>query len=145
MSRSTFIDISIVSETKTSIDFIKALIKAGWTFNDYGSVMYLPINDNDDFDWQREKMPDFDLIKILIKKEKLNETIGVVLTWKNTNIGGEVLFKKDKTILFNLSMNRKVVSHDFNVIDATWYFKKIIPGLTNHDTIIKSIKLDEHF
>jgi hypothetical protein len=67
---------------------IKQLLDFGWTLNDCGKVSYLPIGDEDRFDWQREEISIESLMAILDEKEKHGETIGVAMTWQNSCIGG---------------------------------------------------------
>lgn len=144
MSRFASIDIVVSSPSKTSVDIIKALLKAGWTFNDYDNVSYLPIGDNDDFDWQRKPASDIDLVKLFTEKDKLGEIIGVVMTWKKTNVGGEMIFRQDNSFSFSLSMNRKNLAQHSNVTDINWYLERLIPAISINEMVVESIKFDEH-
>jgi hypothetical protein len=114
----------------------------GWSFNYDGAVFYLPIGDNDAFDWQRDEISDDALFDSLKEKEKNGELIGVTLIWKNTGIGGEFLFRLDGSMSIILSINRKKVEQGFT--DINWYLSRIIPALTAGNINIESFEFSEH-
>ncbi len=73
MSVSTSIDIHLSKNEKMhrqTIEIIKVLINFGWTLSNNGFVGYLPLGDNDDFDWQEEEINFETLTNILKKKKK---------------------------------------------------------------------------
>lgn len=143
MSKSASIDIVMSTKVVECIDFIKNLLRFGWTFSDDGLVSYLPIGDDDNFDWKREKMEPSKLLSLLKKKEDKREMIGVVLTYKDTGVGGEFLFRMDKNISFSLSKNRKEIK-DCNVTDVNWYITRILPAFEGLDSIVESVSWEEH-
>ena len=54
MSVQASIDIEFANlsqNPKSPTDIIKMLLDGGWTLNDNGGISYLPVGDNDDFDW----------------------------------------------------------------------------------------------
>ncbi|HOQ01556.1 MAG TPA: hypothetical protein PK604_12200 [Acetivibrio clariflavus] len=57
-----------------------------------GKVSFLPLGDNDDYDWQSEEIDLEQLMDIIDKKEKQNEVIGVILYWDKSSIGMQLLF-----------------------------------------------------
>lgn len=125
----------------TALDIIKALLSFGWCFDDYGKSSFLPIGDID-YEWQSLEIPDDDLLKIIFEKEKNEEIIGVVMTWKFSKIGGDFLFHKDGLISISLSINRETTLTNFT--DVTWYIDRIIPALQKHGIIIESLTFSEH-
>lgn len=143
MSVSASMDLKINTESITFIlDVIRLLLAFGWRFNYDGAVFYLPVGDDDDFNWHSDDISDDELLDILREKERLGELIGVAMTWKNTGIGGEFLFRQDGSFSVNLSINRRKVKEGFT--DATWYFSRIIPALAVGKINIESIEFSEH-
>lgn len=140
------LDIQLVSPVepeKFILSVIQLLLSFGWCFNDGGAITYLPIGDNDDFDWQRAEITDNTLLEILREKEKLGELIGVTMTWESSSIGGEFLFYSDGIISLNLSINRKKIKkHGYT--DINWYIEKIIPVLNKGRMRIESFSYSEH-
>jgi hypothetical protein len=49
-------------------------------------------------------------MNILEEKERRNEPIGVVMTWKNTDIGGSFMFRENNKFSISLNVNRKFKS-----------------------------------
>ncbi len=143
MSVSASIDVKIKVETKFFVlEVIKLLLAFGWCFNYDGAVFYLPVGDDDNFDWYSDDISDDDLLDILREKEKLGELIGVAMTWENTGIGGGFLFRSDGTVLLNLNINRRKAEYGFT--DVNWYFSRIIPAFAVGKLHIESIEFSEH-
>ncbi|MCX4025765.1 hypothetical protein H0A36_07010 [Endozoicomonas sp. SM1973] len=142
MSRQVSIDITLVSK-ETRVNIIKRLISNGWTFSYYGEVSYLPIGD-EDFDWCYERLNNKQTLKLLSEKEEAEELIGVVLTWQNTDVGGEILFNLDLSMSFVVSINRKTIGNCNSVTDMNWYLTKIIPFLESANTKVECINFEEY-
>lgn len=111
----------------SSVRLVRVLLDIGWRFDDGGFLVYLPLGDNDAFDWQREEScRSAEAWKTLEKKEQAGETIGVVLTWKDTQIGGEFRICPDATLSVSPSKNRQTCDSEGNT-DVTWYLQRILP------------------
>ncbi len=150
MSVSASIDVKFVtSEDKGSsiVDIVKGLIKNGWTLNDNGKVSYLPVGDDGDYNWVSENINIDELINILDEKERQNESIGVSLTWGDTNIGGTLLLWDKKSLSFNLSINRKIINQDssMGITDVNWYLEKLISGLINERLKVASFSFEQSY
>lgn len=99
MSVSATLDISLLSKGNnlfSSVDIVKIFIENGWCISDNGKFFYLPLGDNDDFDWQDDEMDQNEFIKIIKRKEEKGELRGVAITWKKSSIGGTLLVYPDK-------------------------------------------------
>ena len=144
MSRFSSIDIMLYGKRKKIVELISMLLNYGWTLNDYGRVSYLPIGVNGKYDWASDDISKCDLISLIKLKEDIGEQVGIVMTWKDTLIGGQMLFYSDMKISFILSINRQEISNTNRFTDVTWYLEKIIPALASIDVNIESIKWDEH-
>ena len=78
MSVSASIEIQFLD--KKPIDIVILLLNAGWTFNDNGHQTYLPIGDNDEWDWVWDNLNNEDLLAILKNKQELSEVIVIGMT-----------------------------------------------------------------
>lgn len=138
MSVSATLDIELFEGNIDSVEIIECLLRNGWRIEDNGNKVYLPINDDDMFNWQSENIiTDYEVIEILRKKNSINEVLGVSLSWLDTNIGGEFLVRQDLSISMSLSNNRQLNS--YGVTDFDWYLSKIVPILNKRELNIESI------
>jgi len=149
LSLSASFDFTLVSnqvEVISAVDIIQRMLKFGWTLNDGGVVSYLPLGDQDDYDWQRVRITIDELLPMLREKEQKNEVIGVGMTWKDTDIGGEFLFRGSGEISISLSINRKTLRDTMGgvVMDLSWYLTKLLPILSQGDLIVESFSYQEH-
>ncbi|WP_091018219.1 hypothetical protein [Paenibacillus amylolyticus] len=128
MSVSISIEISL-SKQISRMTILRKLVDFGWSYNDQGKVTYLPIGDDNEFNWQRKSIPLEELLKILVIKDNQRELIGVAMTWKETDVGGTFLIEENGTILMSPDINRKVLDvESYNKItDVNWYVTKLIP------------------
>jgi hypothetical protein len=142
MSISSGIYIKLDSANYNPLFLLKILLKAGWSLTDHGLKGYLPLGDNGNYDWTFDILSDEQLFIILKEKCLLNELLGVVLTWRDSNIGGEFLFDINGVITISLSINHL---RTFNgITDLNWYFEKIIPCIRSNNMKILSIKYEEY-
>lgn len=141
MSIEASMDIRLNGYKEYSImDIINNLIEEGWGIKDEKSrVWYLPIGDDDDFDWEHNEISAEELSLIVKRKEKLKETVGVILYWEQTNIGVSVLCDSWMKFSINLSINRKKIDEDDirSVTDVNWYVRNIINPLKKEYQIEK--------
>lgn len=109
-------------------------------------MSYLPLGDDDDFDWQRDNITVDSLLKVLREKEQKGELVGIVMTWKDTNIGGEFLLRNDGRIFVNLSMNLKLIESGMKIqiTDLNWYLIKLLPAFSQDDLQVESFLYEEH-
>ena len=147
MSVSASIDVKfITSEAKggSIVDIVKGLINNGWKLNDNGKVSYLPVGDSDDYNWVTDSISIDELMNILDEKERRNESIGVSLTWGDTNIGGTLLIWDKESLSFNLSINRKMIDKSsIGVTDVSWYLGKLISGLISERLKVVSFSFQQ--
>jgi len=149
MSVQASIDIKLSKynqNNQSPIELIKVLLSSGWTLNDHGGISYLPVGDNGDYDWiLSEKISQNELMKILEEKEKTKELIAVVLTWKDTNIGGSFHFYNPEEISMILNVNRQILygPNNFKTTNFNWYLSRLIPVFYDNKIALKSFTLDE--
>lgn len=130
----------------SSIKVIQKLMNYGWTLNDNGKISYLPLGDIDEFDWKNENISIESLENILIQKEKRNEIVGVVITWKETGVGGTILFGESQSFSINLSINRRMLNDEkmIKITDVNWYLTKLLPALNEDELVVESISYEEY-
>ena len=131
---------------KSPIELLKILLHGGWTLNDHGGISYLPIGDNDDFDWViQAQISQNELMQILEEKEQKNERIGIVLTWQETNIGGSFMFESSNEISISLTINRKIVcgENSFKMTDGNWYLLRLLPLFHENNIKVCSFTFEE--
>lgn len=147
MSISASIDVQLVENNNLSaIDIITTLLSNGWTMQDAETekATYLPIGDVD-FIWQSEDLLFDEISSIINTKEENNETIGIVLTWKDTQIGGNLLMFSENEFSFCITINRRYIEFDgtIRLIDVNWYIEKIIPCFITKPFQIQAFTYEE--
>ena len=140
----------------TQTEILEILINNGWkAIYPSGYVLYLPVGDKDMFDWQEEKINIPSLMKIVKKKEKTNELIGIGLIWQDSEIGGNVLLRHEKdmsekkiytSMSFSLGGERKMLMNEdgFEITDVNWYLQRLLPALNQEGFTVEFFKYQEH-
>jgi hypothetical protein len=139
MSRSNYFVIQLHS-TKSPIDpkaVIKLLMGRGWKIRrDKGPIIYLPIDDNDMFDWRRDGIAESDFWEIIDIQYSKNERIGVQLSWKGNGPGLDLFIttsqeQGDYYLDMNIGMDgsRKDLMPEIWLPDYNWYTQRILPCL----------------
>ena len=141
MSVSSGLYIKIAGMGYSPLRILENLHKAGWNFDDHGLKAYLPLYDNGNFDWIFDNISLEELFLVLNKKSSLKELIGVVLTWEDSNIGGEFLLDFEGKITVSLSINRCLLSS--GITDVNWYLEKIIPFIQFDDLKVENFRFEE--
>jgi hypothetical protein len=142
MSHAAGINISMSSNTKSIIELIEILLNNGWSVKDQGHISYLPLGDEDAFNWQHVVIPSWSkVVETLKQKEKNREMIGLVMTWKDANIGGEFLFFPDgRQLAISWSVNRRTLKHCADFTDHSWYLSRILTPLLKECIVIESVQ-----
>ena len=111
----------------TWVEIIQFLRWNGWSFNDNGRMTYLPLNDNGNYDWQYEQIDEKKLVNLLTEKEKNKESLGVCITWKDTNIGGSLLTLNDEEMMLSIIINRQKITlcEGETITDVNWYLTRV--------------------
>ena len=148
MSVEASIDIKLNENIDYRImDIIEALIKGGWTLkNGQYEVSYLPIGDEDHFDWLEKSITHDELRRIIEEKENLNEVVGIKMYWRDTNIGITLLIHSYKEFSISLSINRKKINVEDarSVTDINWYVQTIIETLKKQKYQIERFTFEEY-
>lgn len=136
-----FITLNCSSYSDNIIDIINIFQKIGWNiYNPNGEIEFLPVGDDDKYDWQREKMSIDNLYEIVLKKLANNEQVGVDLFYKGRE-GISLLAFNTEQILLSIIINRKLL--DKCHTDMRWYLEHIIYKLFECGVNILSYNLQE--
>ena len=133
------------SKNITQIDILKIFKKSQWKFADtQGQQTYLPLHDNESYDWNYGNFDDKYLFNIFELKEIAKELIGVRLFWENSDLGIDLLLSPDLTMIFSIERGNRPVTH-YGVTDFDWFLSRIIPLFNETDFIgIEYIEFMEH-
>ena len=126
------------------LNIVELLRRFGWSFRLEGRVSYLPVGDIDDFNWTNEALSDDALLSVLQQKEITGEIIGVAMTWRDTEIGGQFLFARQSTVSINLNINRIVLASCAPLTDVSWYISRLAPAFSSCDIILEALEYYEH-
>ena len=113
---------------KSGRDIIDLLLQNGWNVvNNEKKVGYLPLGDNGMFNWTGSEMTVEELMLLADEKEKAGELIGVLIYWKDSDIGGHLLINSPDKFSFILVMDTQYIDIEMKIPDYNWYAEKIIP------------------
>ena len=127
-----------------TVALLELLQTHGWNFNYYKEISYLPLGDQENFNWTFAPLDQQDRIMDIIKHKNLNqELIGITLMWQTTDIGVTALFYPSlKSISLCLSTNRKTLDQ-MNVTDFSWYLERFVPPLLEAGLCIESLECSD--
>lgn len=113
-----------VQPNRDSLARLEALLRAGWRPDDHGLIRFLPLGDDGDYSWRQAPAGDLaHVMNEVREKEERAETVGIVLTFEDTMIGGEWLFFPGDEVVFTPSLNRRVSG---NHSDVGWYLERVL-------------------
>lgn len=141
MEASMILNLSSYSEN--IIDIIKIFQQIGWDiYNPQGKVEYLPIGDDDMFDWQHDKISLIKLYDIISEKMARKELVGVNLFYNNSVEGISLLANTTEEIMLSIDIYRRKIN-DYNT-DMVWYLENIIYKFFDIGVRILSYALQEY-
>ena len=148
MSLDISINIKLARKGDKKIDtvtLLKNLISGGWNIVNNNSISYLPIGDDGDYDWQEDEMTIDDFFNIVRIKEENSEVIGVMIRWKDSEIGGSFLIYSNLEMTFSICINRKKIKLGNNeeITDINWYIERLIILLKSKNYIVESFSYEE--
>lgn len=107
-------------------EIIELLIKNEWNIRKGEEITYLPLNDDDMFEWTTSTISDSDFLKLVDEKERINELIGIEIFWTDTDIGGHLLLYSAIDFSFELNINIKFIQEEYKIPDFNWYAEKLV-------------------
>ena len=146
MAREAILEINCSRYSERIIDVINLLHELGWKYYDIErNIEYLPLGDNDDFNWQKKYLTENQLRELINNKQDNYEQVGLNLYYKNSKEGITLLAKNTKEILVDLNISRKTVENSReSITDIGWYFNNIIQRLKERECPIDYIKFEEY-
>jgi hypothetical protein len=145
MSTSASIRICISERSRAILsvpNLIQHFVNEGWDYVDSkGNVTFLPVDDDDDFNWLCETIDRNNILNILKNKQAQKETIGIQLLRRDSKTGCNLLIFNTNEMVFSLSIyrNKFVVESDIDITDFTWYLEKILPVFKNSSLQVEQI------
>lgn len=124
-------------------DVIKVFNQIGWnTYTSNGEVEYLPVGDNDMYDWKCEILSEKELYNIISRKIEKKEMIGVGLFYADGSEGVSFLAQDTDNILLHILTNRRIIIG--RNTDMAWYVENIIYKLLNFGVRLLSYEFEEY-
>lgn len=146
MAREALLEINCSRYSERITDIIKLFDELGWRHYDVEkNIVYLPLGDDDNFDWQKKFLSENELYKLINIKQDNFEQIGLNLYYENSQEGLTLLTKNTKEIVIGLNINRRTVENNReSITDIGWYFNNIIQGLKERGCYVDYIKFEEY-
>ncbi len=119
---------------------LRALRGAGWGHHD-GLTEFLPLHDDGMYNWQKAALSQEALSAILCEKQRLHETIGMILYYKNTETGIMLLTRDADEIQFGLDIGRRMIAD--GMTDVSWYLEHVVLPLKRAGIRISSVEFRE--
>lgn len=127
--------------SENMVDILKVFQQIEWgLYNPQGRIEYLPVGDDDEYNWQCEIMPEIRFYDIINDKIANKELVGVRLFYNNGDESISLLAYDTKQIILGIE-NRKTI--DERHTDMIWYLKNIIYKLFEQGIRLLSYKLEE--
>lgn len=124
-------------------DILKIFQKIGWDiYNPQGKIEYLPIGDDDEYDWQCEDISEDKMYDIISEKIVKKEQVGVNLFYSNGTEGISLMAYNAEQVMLSITINRKSIKGKYT--DMVWYLENIIYKFLNIDVRLLSYKLEEY-
>lgn len=145
MSREAMIVLNCRRYSRNIADIIEIFKKIGWEVRNKDNLTeYLPLRDNDQYDWQTSMLSDDDLTELILQKKNNSEKVGINLFYEHSDIGISMLAETTAEIILSLNINRQTVSDSNNITDICWYFNNIVLKLHNAGCCIDYFQFSDY-
>jgi len=152
MAISASIDITlnkINREKISTFNIVKELIDYGWEINHNDVISYQQLGAKDITPWINNSITIEELQEIMVEKDSRDEINGIMMTWQQTEFGGDFLFWSRETshTTFSLNFNafRPMINlqNNYEIIDFQWYLKRLLPCL-DASFGVESFSFEQH-
>lgn len=124
------------------VEVLNLFQQIGWgIYNPQGMVEYLPIGDNEQYNWKCENIGEEEVHKILLEKVSRKEPVGINLFYDGGIEGISLLADNTEEIFLGISINRKILKNNYT--DTAWYLQNIIYKLLDNGVRLLSYKIEE--
>lgn len=138
-----FISLDCSNYSENIVEVLKIFQQIRWNFyNPQGKVEYLPIGDDDEYDWQCDEKSESELYDIISKKIALKEQIGINLFYCNGTEGISLLAYNTSQIILSITINRKTIKGKYT--DMAWYLQNIVYKFLDIGVRLLSYKIEEY-
>ena len=139
----TLMTLDCSNYSENIVDVLKIFEQIGWyIYNPQGKVEYLPIGDDDEYDWQCDDKSESELYNIIFEKIASKEQIGINLFYCNGDEGISLMAYNTSQIILSITINRKTVKGKYT--DTAWYLQNIIYKFLDIDARLLSYKIEEY-
>ena len=108
-----------------AIEVIMAFLKSEWVYVYHGAIMYLPLHDQDMYDWQYDPVEEWQrIISLLEKKRDQREPVGLAMS--SDTEGATFSFDGGANLSIILDADRRKLVEGQPFTDFSWYLKKIV-------------------
>lgn len=129
--------------SESIVDVLKIFQQIGWyIYNPQGKVEYLPIGDDDEYDWQCKEISENELYDVISEKIAKKEQIGINLFYSKSTEGVSLMAYNTSQIMLSITINRKTIKGKYT--DIAWYLENIIYKFLNIDVRLLSYKIEEY-
>lgn len=128
------------------LGLLGGLEKNGWNFHGAGEIFYTDLGDVGRFEYKDAPIGDLPRVKGVLQQKVASkeQPLAISVTWKSTEIGGELLFYYlDRRILFSWTCNRKRRSDSDRYTDLPWYDKIVSESFAEAGIPVESISSGE--
>ena len=128
-------------------ELIVILNDIGWKWsNRNGKTEFVPMNDDDNFNWSCKEFSEEELSHLVNEKEKNGEVIGIRLFYQYGETGITLLAHNSAQYSFLFDCNRKTLTgkHDIGSTNVNWYMERIVWTLKKQKVEIQSIQYQEY-
>lgn len=135
-----------VTNITSVFEFIVKLNDIGWNWkNEKGETEFLPLNDNDNFNWCCKEITLEELFHLTTEKEKANEIVGIQLYYHFGKVGITLLANKSSEYSFSFNSNRVTVAAERGIgsTNVNWYIERIIWELQKQNVQIQFMQYRE--
>lgn len=140
MSKDTSLTIRCEGSSNQLGVVFAALQAAGWGNRD-GMTEYLPLHDEGMYSWQKAILSPEEFSAILCEKQRLHETIGVILYYRNSETGIMLLAQDAQEITFGLDIGRRTIADDMT--DVSWYLEHVVLPVKQAGFAVYHIEFNE--
>lgn len=146
MGREAILEINCNRYTSNIMETIKLFEKIGWEYrNCNNKIEFLPLGDNDNYNWQEKSLSDYEIKDLINKKQKNLEKIGLNLYYQNSCEGICLIANNTKQISLYLNIYRRTIENDReSITDIGWYIEHIIQALIREKCPIDYFKFEEY-